>query len=83
MLSYLELEGQGRGINMEVTRPLLLVAYHTKQIRQQCTEVRFASLLSGGNTTMAVINPPEKKLVNRTSVQCTWRVFFFSKWSSC
>ena len=32
--------------------------------------MRFASLLSGGFTTMAVINPPEKKLANRTSV-CT------------
>ena len=31
VLSYLELERQGRGIIMEVTRPLLL-AYHTKQI---------------------------------------------------
>ena len=29
------------------------------------TEVRF---LSGGFTTMVVINPPEKKLVKRTSV---------------
>ena len=28
----------------------------------------FASFLSGGFTTMAVINPPEKKLANRTSV---------------
>ena len=27
-----------------------------------CTEVRFASFLSGGFTTMVVINPPEKKL---------------------
>jgi hypothetical protein len=36
----------------------------------QCTEVRFASLLSGGFTTMAVINPPERKLAKRTSVQC-------------
>ena len=34
------------------------------------TEVRFASLLSGGFTTVAVINPPEKKLANRTAVQC-------------
>ena len=33
------------------------------------TEVRFASFLSGGFTTMAVINPPERKLVKRTSVQ--------------
>ena len=28
---------------------------------EQCTEVRFASLLSGGFTTMAVINPPESR----------------------
>ena len=33
-----------------------------------CTEVRFASFLSGGFTTMAVINPPERKLIKRTSV---------------
>ena len=32
------------------------------------TEVRFASLLSGGFTTIAVINPPEKKLTKRISV---------------
>ena len=32
-----------------------------------CTEVRFA----GGFTTMAVINPPERKLAKRTSVHCT------------
>ena len=32
------------------------------------TEVRFASFLSGGFTTMAVMNPPEKKLEKRTSV---------------
>jgi hypothetical protein len=35
----------------------------------QSTEVRFASFLSGGFTTMAVINPPEKKLAICTSVQ--------------
>ena len=34
-----------------------------------CTEVRFASFLSGGPTTLAVINPPERKLAKRTSVQ--------------
>ena len=43
---------------------------HTKRISPQCTEVRLASLLSGGFTTVAVINPPEKKLANRISVQC-------------
>ena len=30
-----------------------------------------ASFLSGGFTTLAVINPPERKLAKRTSVQCT------------
>ena len=30
--------------------------------------MRFASFLSGGFTTMAVINPPERKLAKRTSV---------------
>ena len=29
----------------------------------------FASLLSSGFTTMAVINPPEKELADRTSVR--------------
>jgi hypothetical protein len=36
---------------------------------QQRTEVRFASFFSGGFTTMVVMNPPEKKLEKRTSVQ--------------
>ena len=35
-----------------------------------CTEMRFASLLSGEFTTMAVINPPENKLAKCTSVRC-------------
>jgi len=35
----------------------------------QCTEVRFASFLSVGFITMAVINPTDWKLANRTSVQ--------------
>ena len=35
-----------------------------------CTEVRFASLLSSGFDTIAVINPPEMKLALRTSVGC-------------
>ena len=36
----------------------------------QCTDVRFASLLSGGFITAIVVNPPERKLAKRTSVQC-------------
>ena len=43
----------------------------------KCTEVRFTSFLSGGFTTMAVINPPEKKLAKRISVKWvdmeTWK----------
>jgi hypothetical protein len=35
----------------------------------QCTEVRFASFLSGGFITAIVGNPPERKLAKRTSVQ--------------
>ena len=36
--------------------------FQTKSYLHHCTEVRFASFLSGGFTTMAVINPPEMKL---------------------
>ena len=35
-----------------------------------CTVLHFASFLSGGFTTMAVINPPERNLAKRTSVHC-------------
>jgi hypothetical protein len=35
----------------------------------QCTEVHFASFLSGGFNTATVVNPPERKLAKRTSVQ--------------
>ena len=35
----------------------------------ECTEVRFATFLSGGFATMALINPPESKLAKRTSVE--------------
>ena len=37
----------------------------------QRTEVRFASFLSDGFITAIVVNPPERKLTKRTSVQCT------------
>ena len=37
----------------------------------QRTEVRFASFLSGGFTTMTLINPTEKKLPKRTFVWST------------
>ena len=37
---------------------------------RQCTEVGFASFLSGGFTTMTVMNPPEKNLEKCILVQC-------------
>lgn len=36
----------------------------------RCTEVRFVSLLSGGFTTVAVINQLESKMEKRTYVHC-------------
>ena len=42
------------------------------------TEVRFASLLSGGFITVTVVNPPERKLAKRTSVHCV-----FLKYLAC
>ena len=56
----------------------ILIYYEKLKIRnfsvqiaklRECIEVRFPSLLFGGFTTMTVINPPEKKLANRTSVE--------------
>ena len=42
---------------------------------QQCTEVRFASFLSGGFITAIVVNPPERKLAKSTSVQ--WSMSYY------
>ena len=49
----------------------LLKTHHCTAV--QNTKVYFASFLSFGFTTMAVINPPERKLSKRTSVHCTLR----------
>ena len=45
-------------------------ATHQDLKMEQCTEVRFASFLSGGFITVALINPPESKLEKRIYV-CT------------
>ena len=47
------------------------MSYRTRAIITHSTEVRFTSFLSGGFTTMAVINPPKRKLAKRMSVHCT------------
>ena len=39
--------------------------YGVKELLNACTEVRFASFLPGGFTTMALISPPERKLAKR------------------
>ena len=46
-------------------------AVHEGKKPHKCSEVHFVSFLSGGFTTMAVINPPERKLAKRTSVKCS------------
>ena len=53
--------------SIKVSRVMVFMHYHLTAL--QCTEVRFASFLSSGFTTMAVMNPLERKLVKRTSVQ--------------
>ena len=53
-------------------------AYHLKNFNANmslhCTEVRFASLLSGGFITAIVVNPSERKLAKHTSVH--WAKLF-------
>ena len=53
---------------------------------QHYTEVRFASFLSSGFTTMAVINPPERNLTKRTSVhyvELTENMYYFKVLMHC
>ena len=42
--------------------------HHSFILFLHCTKVLFASFLSGGFTTMAVMKPPESKLAKCTSV---------------
>ena len=49
----------------------LRVHYKKNTNSVHVTELRFASFLSHGFATKAVINPPERKLAKRTSVHCT------------
>ena len=58
-----ELETQTFGLNVDLL-------YGAVEWAKQCTVVRFASFISGGFTSMAVIKQPERKLAKRISVQC-------------
>ena len=48
----------------------------------QCTEVRFASFLSGGFITAIEVNPLERKLAKRTSVQCSGAISICLAWQN-
>ena len=80
MSSYLvnkDLETYLAGITQPPNLPMQPILSHAVSITgsicrsTQCTEVRFASFLSGGFITAIVVNPPERKVTKRTSVQ--WR----------
>ena len=45
----------------------------------QCTEVRFASFLSGGFITVIAVNLPERRLAKRTFVHCPELIFYIMK----
>ena len=62
---HLDLPGRA-GFKIECTVHITL----PKLPLNQFTEVCFASFLSGGFINVIVVNPLERKLVKRTSVQC-------------
>ena len=49
----------------------VLPCYVYARARSKQFTMHFDSFLSGEFTTMAVLNPPERKLAKRTSVHCT------------
>ena len=60
----------GKGLEKKIRKKIGKKIVKSSGDPAHSTEVRFASFLSGGFTTMAVMNPPEKKLEKRTSVHC-------------
>ena len=56
-------------LSLSIKRKIIYMHVIFLTASMQCTKVHFASFLSGELTTTAVINPPEKKLAKRTSVQ--------------
>ncbi len=57
-------------LNPPLEQTLLRLKNQKVNWTQHCTEVHFASFLSGGFITVIVVNPPESKLAKRTSVHC-------------
>ena len=60
------MNGHSKLLTSKIQRKVLNICVRKLDVKQ-CTEVRFASLLSGGFTTMTVINPLDRKLANPTS----------------
>ena len=60
-----------------------LRAFDIHSDAHQCTGVRFASFLSSGFITTIVVNPPERKLAKRTSVQSILKPESFTKCQLC
>ena len=56
--------------SVQFSGPKYILQFALEMISTQCTEVRFASFQSGGFIIAIVVNPPERKLTKRTSVQC-------------
>ena len=48
----------------------MIILIDLNNLARQCTEVCFASFLSGGFITVIVANPTDRKKAKRTSVQC-------------
>ena len=65
-----ELQANDRMENQATTKTNEIGEEAQTELLDQCTEVRFATNLSGGFTTIAVINPPERKVAKHISVQC-------------
>ena len=62
-------QNSGKLLALGSTLFIFLKSRQTQNLHQ-CTEMRFASFLSGGFITAIVVNPPERKLAKRTSVDC-------------
>ena len=71
------------GIIISIVDIRNLLLYKRSLFIWQHTEVCFASFLSGGFTTMAVINPQERKLAKRTSVEWGGKFANQAEWKKC
>ena len=64
-----------RALLIFLKNSVLICISVTNCLKVHCKKVYFAIFLSGGFATMAVINPLDWKLANRTSVCTVWYCF--------